>query len=65
MADQSVRITNLPDAGSPEAVAYEMWLKLRFQYELAGKGLDKEFALFHACVLAVRGYKDIDLSKIT
>ena len=29
MADQTVRIENLPDSGSPEAVAFELWKFLR------------------------------------
>lgn len=49
MADD-VRITNLPDSGSPEAVALEIWRYLRD----SKSSPDHQLKFYTRCVTAVR-----------
>lgn len=52
MADQSVRVTNLPDSGSPEAVAFELWKYLRPSSATA----DDQLQFYVKCRQATYGY---------
>ncbi len=69
MADQTVHLTNIPDSGSPQRIAYELYVFLR----KASKGQDGEaFAamaerhlrLYEQCLSATKGER-IDTSKLT
>lgn len=51
MADQTVRISNLPNAGSPEAVALELWKNLRKLDQSA----DEQLAFYVKCWRATYG----------
>ena len=51
MADQSIRITNLPNAGSHEAVALELWKNLRNVDDTK----DEQLKFFVACRRAAYG----------
>lgn len=49
MADQTVRVENLPDSGSPEAVALTIWRLLRD----SKAGNDEQLKLYTRCITAV------------
>jgi hypothetical protein len=54
----SVRITNLPDGGSPERVAFDLYMQLRValpKKEDAFQRIEQHLALFSECRLVVRG----------
>ena len=53
MADQSVRITNLPDSGSPEAIAFELWKWLKSKSDDS----DEQLKFYVKCRRAVLGYE--------
>lgn len=56
MADQ-VSITNLPDAGSREAVALEIWKVLRHKYsQQVATSVEQELALYARCRNAAFGF---------
>jgi hypothetical protein len=66
MPDQPVRITNLPDSGSPERVAYDLWVALRGSLPEA-KGIPRittALALYSQCLNAARNVT-VDTTKIT
>lgn len=48
MADQTVRIENMPDSGSPEAVALVLWRMLR----TAEPDVDAQLDLYSKCLAA-------------
>lgn len=51
MSDQSVRVTNFPSSGSPEAVAFELW-----KYLCATKNNpDEGLKMYVRCLNATRG----------
>lgn len=52
MADQSVRVTNLPQSDSQ--VGFELFRFLRGHHGTSS--LEDDFRLFDACVSAARGY---------
>lgn len=62
MADQTVKISNLPDSGSPERVAYDLWNDLRALSNK--KTADETFsdyaarrlALYAQCLNAAKGH---------
>lgn len=65
MAD-AVRITNLPDSGSPERVAYDLWLALRHNFNDRSTPQDTvriQLALYSQCLNAV-SHGDVDVSEI-
>lgn len=68
MADD-VRITNLPDSGSPERVAYDLWNDLRAvgnkktADETFSDYAARRLALYTQCLRAVRG-APVDTSGI-
>ena len=59
MADQTIRVTNMPDGGSPERVAYDLYVGIR-SYIAPSAGSDlktiakRHLDLFVACRTAVR-----------
>lgn len=59
MADQTVKITNLPDSGSTTRVAYDLYLQNRVTLpKPAGDGLaqiKQHLALYRACLQATNG----------
>jgi hypothetical protein len=61
MAEQDVRVRNLPDSGSPERVAYDLWRFMKGPFE---KGESKEaqkrqlLDLYAECLEATRGFRD-------
>lgn len=58
MADTSTRITNLPDSGSPERVAFDL-LKMVFVHEGRQKQTrDQILDLYAECIYAARGLRD-------
>lgn len=58
MADQSMRVTNFPDSGSPERVAYDL-LKMVFSHEGRQKmPRDEILDLYAECLYATRGFRD-------
>lgn len=50
MADQTVRIDNMPDSGSAEAVAPSLWRALRDHKT----STDEQLKFFTRCITAVR-----------
>lgn len=56
MADQSVKITDMPLGGSKEAVALELWRVIRFKHGTR-KDVDAELKLYTACLDATSGRK--------
>lgn len=64
MADQSVKITNLPDSGSPEAVAFKLYKELAYlsaggDNETFASYVQRHLALYTQCINAVtRGRVD-------
>lgn len=46
----SVRVTNLPNAGSKEAVALDMWKLLRFDYGSQCNSVEEELKLYRRCL---------------
>ncbi len=50
MADQTVRVENLPDSGSAEAVALSLWRHLRNNHA----PVDEQLKLYTRCITAVR-----------
>lgn len=67
MADQTVQISNLPDSGSPERVAFDLYRYLVGFVPKSGTNderLAKHMALFRACHSAAHGGKP-DLTGIT
>ena len=65
MADQSVRITNLPDSGSHERVAYDLWSTLRHNLPNAeGKeAIEQMLTLYVACRAATFGSVEVGKLK--
>lgn len=55
LADQSVQITNLPDSGSRENVAYKLWDSLRYQLPEEGDykaRINRYLDLYATCLQA-------------
>lgn len=68
MADGSMRITNWPDSGSHERVAYDLWAYLRgFVPKEGGKTerITQYLELYVACRKAAYGNTGYDLSKLS
>jgi hypothetical protein len=66
MADQTVRISNLPDSGSPARVAYDLWYILRGKLEAkASKSEDiaAQLDLYAECLDATHGSRPYRKSK--
>lgn len=61
MADQSVKIVG--DSGSPEAVAFKLWERLRFDYDKR-QSLEQDLGLFTQCLRAAKS-QSYDLSQPT
>lgn len=57
MADQSVRITNLPDAATRESVAYDLWNSIRsnLSKKEGAERIDQLLALYAECRKATYG----------
>lgn len=67
MADQSIRITNLPDGGSPERVAYDLTVLILNSAEAATGAkarAEQVLSVYAACKHTI-GYGSVDASKIT
>lgn len=65
MAD-NVRITNLPDSGSRERVAYDLWQALNYNFSDLANPHDTvrmRLALYSQCLNAVSN-GDVDVSEI-
>ena len=54
MADQ-VTITNMPNAGTTQAVALEVWKLVRATHYKEAETLESDLALLGKCLAAVRG----------
>ncbi|GGJ39719.1 hypothetical protein CDQ92_13280 [Sphingopyxis bauzanensis] len=63
MADQSVRITDLPTAGSAEDVAFRLWQQIRYVHKQPGN-VQGELELYAQCLNATKSRK-IDASQFT
>lgn len=46
----SVRVTNLPNAGSKEAVALEMWKLMRFDHSNHVTSIEADLTLYRRCL---------------
>ncbi len=65
MAD-NVRISNMPDSGSPERVAYDLWQALNYNFsDLANprETVRMRLALYSQCLNAVT-QAPVDVEKI-
>ncbi|OWQ97999.1 hypothetical protein [Sphingopyxis witflariensis] len=61
MADQSVRV--IGDSGSPEAVAYRLWERLRIDHDRRNS-LEQDLGLFTNCLKAAKS-QSYDVSQPT
>jgi hypothetical protein len=63
----TVRVTNMPESGSAERVAYDLWYVLRGHVGDAVKGKAKvkvHLDLYAACLSTVRSAQTPDLANI-
>lgn len=63
MANDSVRITNMPDSGSPSRVAYDLAVRI-WSGEHIGKASNENIRvgmldLYAECLHAANGYRDV------
>lgn len=58
---EDVRVTSLPDSGSPEAVALALWKHLRDSKRTP----EDQLVFYSRCLSAVRSYGKYDISKVT
>jgi hypothetical protein len=63
VADQSVKITDLPLGGSREAVALELWKLIRYKHG-SRRDVEGELKLYTACLDATSG-RQYDISALT
>jgi hypothetical protein len=66
MADQSVRVTNFPDSGSRERVAYDLWNRLRDLISHEGTGPERvalQLELYRQCLEAT-ARSSVDVSAL-
>lgn len=52
MADQSVRIENMPVPATHQAVALELWRAIRYNHSKNLNSIDAELALYKRCLAA-------------
>jgi len=57
MADD-VRVTNMPNAGSHQAVALEMWKLVRMRHHEEIQTIEAEFTTYRRCLDAAYGRPD-------
>lgn len=59
MASESVRITNMPESGSAERVAFELLEKIMYHEEMSGSPRKHILDLYAECVSAAHGHRKI------
>ena len=59
MADQTVRVSNMPDSGSAERVAFMLYADLSHRLPSGGSDeekINRSLALYAKCLKATKGY---------
>jgi hypothetical protein len=63
MADQTIKVSNMPDSGSPQAVAFQLWDRLNWHLpEKSGiDAINQSLDLFATCLRAAHSTRKTSL----